>query len=155
MIALDTDIVAIYFIFIWDKRYDAVRSLIESDIKKALTIYNVLELCGLMSIAQGGSKAIELFKKVHMRDDFKILYWREYPQSQSSFISKILRYIRRGLSLGDAITAWLIEEHDIDIFITYNKKHFINKILANVMTPEEYLESVSYTHLTLPTTERV
>lgn len=142
MIALDTDIVAIYFIFIWDKRYDAVRSLIESDIKKALTIYNVLELCGLMSIAQGGSKAIELFKKVHMRDDFKILYWREYPQSQSSFISKILRYIRRGLSLGDAITAWLIEEHDIDIFITYNKKHFINKILANVMTPEEYLESI-------------
>ena len=142
MIALDTDVAAIYFIFTWDKRYDAVCSLIESDIEKALTIYNILELCGLMALAQGGSKAVELFKKVHKRDDFKILYWKEYPQSQSSFISRILSYIRRGLSLGDAITVWLMEEHDIDTFITYNKKHFINKVLANVMTPEEYLKSI-------------
>ena len=141
MIALDTDIAAIYFIFTWDKRYEVVRNLVESDIEKALTIYNVLELCGLMALAQGGSKAVELFKKVHRRGDFRILYWRERSWPQTIFVSRILGYIKRGLSFGDAVTAWLIEEHNVNTFITYNRKHFVNKVLAKVMTPEEFLKA--------------
>jgi len=142
VIALDTDVAAIYFIFTWDKRYNVVCKLIESNIEKTLTIYNVLELTGLMALAQGGVKATELFKIIHRRGDFKILYWKKYPQLQSVFVSRILDYIGRGLSLGDAITVWFIEEHNIDTFITYNKKHFMNRVLANVMTPEEYLKSM-------------
>jgi len=142
MIALDTDVMAIYFLFKWDKRYDEVNTVISLIDEKYTTIYNILELVGLTALAQGGSKALELYNTLHRMRDFKILYWKDYPKRQSSFISMIIKYIKRGLSVGDAIIAWILEEYNVDILITYNIKHFKNKVLVNITAPSKYLENI-------------
>jgi len=112
--------------------------LVESEIKKATTIVNVLELSGLMSIAQSGAKARQLFSLLHRRRDFEILYWRTWPPIPT-YVSKILSYISRRMSLGDAQVAWILEEHNVDTLITWNKKHFEGKCSFEAFTPEEYL----------------
>ncbi|RLE94171.1 MAG: hypothetical protein DRN04_04530 [Thermoprotei archaeon] len=138
MIALDTDVLAVYFIFKWDKRYKTAAKLIESDLVKATTIVNVLELTGLMAIAQGATKARQLFTLLHRRRDFEILYWKEWP-SLSNYIMKSLNYIYRKMSFGDAQVAWILEEQGVNTLVTWNKKHFMNKGSFEVLTPEEYL----------------
>ncbi len=140
MMSLDTDVLAIYFIYQWDPRFNIAKKIIESRIAKCTTIYNVLELCGLMAIAQGHLKSLELFKLLHKRRDFKVLYWKRFPKSQEEFVSIVMKYISRDLSVGDAMVSWLIEENNVKTFITYNVKHFKGKILAEVLTPEEYVE---------------
>ena len=141
MIALDTDVLAIYFIFKWDRRYKTSAKLIESNLVKATTIINVLELVGLMSIAQNTAKARQLFTLLHKRKDFKILYWKKWL-SMTDYILKTLSYIYRKMNLGDAQIAWILEEHNIDTLITWNKRHFEGKGSFSVLTPEEYLSNI-------------
>ena len=140
MIALDTDVLAVYFIFKWDKRYDFSKKIIESMDLKATTIINVLELSGLMSIAQGKIKAKNLFLLLHKRKDFNILYWKNWPPL-ASYVSKTLKYIYREMSSGDAQIAWILEENNIEILVTWNKRHFEDKCSFKVLTPEEYAEN--------------
>jgi len=139
VIALDTDVLAIYFIFKWDKRYRYSKTIIESDISKATTIVNVLELTGLMAIAQNATKARQLFLLLHRRRDFEILFWKKW-YSQLAYISKLLDYILRQMSFSDAQIAWILEENDVDTLITWNKRHFQGRGSFETITPEEYLK---------------
>ena len=77
MMAVDTDVLAIYYIFRWDNRLPLAEKIIDSRQTKILTIINALELAGLMAIAQDGLKANKLFISLHRRKDFKILYWEK------------------------------------------------------------------------------
>ena len=54
MITLDTDVLAVYYLFRWDRRFEYSRQIVDSGVEKATTVVNVLELAGLMAIAQGG-----------------------------------------------------------------------------------------------------
>ena len=140
MIAIDTDVLAIYFIYIWDKRYSIAKRIIEDLIKnKATTIINVLELSGLMALAQDGGKAKDIFRLIHERLDFNILYWKHWPTLQQ-YISKTMDYISRGLSLGDAQISWICEENNVSLFLTWNKRHFEGKVKFEVLTPDEYID---------------
>ena len=141
--AVDTDVLAIYFIFKWDRRYSLAVKIVESEKSKAATIINVLELAGLMSIAQGGAKAREVFLHLHRRRDFEVLYWRRWP-CQSAFISSALHYITRRTPLGDALVGWILEEHGVEFLVTWNKRHFAGKFSFNVLTPEEALAEGIY-----------
>ena len=51
MIALDTDVLAVHYIFKWDEQRDLAAKVIEGE--RAITILNALELASLTSIAQG------------------------------------------------------------------------------------------------------
>ena len=139
MIAIDTDVLAIYYICRWDRRFPLATQVIDSDKTKMTTIINVLELAGLMAIAQSGLRAKKLFKHVHKRKDFKILYWKTWP-TQFSFINKTMDYISRKTSFGDAIIGWILEEHSVEFLITWNKKHFKDRFDFEVLTPEEALK---------------
>jgi len=44
LIALDTDVLAVYYIFKWDKRFETATLVIDSEDEKAITIVNILEL---------------------------------------------------------------------------------------------------------------
>ncbi len=82
--AVDTDVLAIYYIFRWDNRLPLAEKIIDSRQTKILTIINALELAGLMAIAQDGLKANKLFISLHRRKDFKILYWKNGQHSSYS-----------------------------------------------------------------------
>lgn len=139
MIAVDTDVLAIYFIFKWDPRFEVARNVIDSGNVKAITVVNALELTGLMSIAQSGAKAQELFSLLHRRRDFRVLYWRTWLE-QPVFIGKVLEYVSsRRNPFTDALIGWILEENGVELLITWNTKHFANRYSFETITPEQYL----------------
>ncbi len=141
MIVIDTDVLAVYYVYKWDKRYSVARKIIEEDIgyTKATTIVNVLELTGIMSLAQNGSKARRLFYILH--GHFNILYWKHWP-TQPVWVSVMLKHIQRRLSLGDALIAWILDEYagEIEYFVTWNTKHFKGRVPVEVVEPNHILE---------------
>jgi predicted nucleic acid-binding protein len=42
LIVLDTDVLAVYYLFRWDRRYEYARRVVESSEEKATTVVNVL-----------------------------------------------------------------------------------------------------------------
>ena len=91
-----------------------------------------------MAIAQDGLKANKLFISLHRRKDFKIFYWKKWP-TQLLFIVKTMKYISRKTSFNDAIIGWILEEHNVELLVTWNKKHFTDRFGFKVLTPEEAL----------------
>ncbi len=139
MIALDTDVLAVYYLFRWDRRFEYSRQIVDSSVEKATTVVNVLELAGLMAIAQGGAKALKLFDYLHRRKDFRVLYWRRWLE-QYSFVEKALEYVAaRRSPLADALIGWILEDHGVEKLLTWNKAHFGSRYSFEVLTPEEYL----------------
>jgi len=74
--ALDTDVLAVYFPFKWDRRYESARRIVDSDLEKATTAVNALELTELMAVAQSSAKALKLFEHLRKRRSFRVLCWR-------------------------------------------------------------------------------
>ena len=42
-------------------------------------------------------------------------------------------------SFNDAIIGWILEEHNVELLVTWNKKHFTDRFGFKVLTPEEAL----------------
>lgn len=139
MIALDTDVLAVYFIFKWDKRFETATLVIDSEDEKAITIVNMLELAGLMAISQGGVKVLRLVEHIKRRRDFRILSWQSWSD-QTVFASKALEYITtRRSPFSDALIGWILEDNGVDTLLSWNKTHFGSRYSFDVLTPEEYL----------------
>lgn len=139
MIALDTDILAIHHIFTWDPR----RSVNEQFYQRvkgntATSIHNLLELCGLFSLAGLSQKADSVLEKYLKGREITILF-SAYHEDWGDYVSSIFAYVKRGFSYGDALVAEAVEQSEAEAFITWNKKHFVGKIKIGVLTPEEYL----------------
>lgn len=146
MIALDTDVLAIYHIFHNDQRYRVTRELFDklSNQTKAITIFNLLEFCGILATAARKEDAITVFHKYLSAKDTKILFPRFLAEGEKDFwatlVSECLSRIQRGIRLGDAVILWTLEtSDDIDAIITWNTKHFKEKTSINVLTPPEFL----------------
>ena len=138
--AVDTDILAIHHIFIWDQRRDVNEKLFEAVKGKACTtIHNLLELCGLFAIAGLASKVEEVEDKYLRGKEFVIVF-SGYHGDWGEYVSSVTEYIKRGLSYGDAIIVEALEQSDIETFITWNRKHLDGKLNIKLVTPEEYLK---------------
>lgn len=146
MIALDTDVLAIYHIFRNDQRYRATRAVFEKlgNQTKAITIFNLLEFCGILTTAARKEDSITVFHKYLAAEDTKILFPRfvavEAKDFWATLVSECLSRIQKGIRLGDAVILWTLETSDnIDTLITWNTKHFKEKTFINVLTPPEFL----------------
>lgn len=146
MIALDTDVLAIYHIFHSDTRYGTTKELFDklADQHKAVTIFNLLEFCGIFTTAARKEDSVTVFHKYLTAEDTHILFPRFSTEEEKDFwailVSECLSRIQKGLRLGDAAILWTLETNDnIDAIITWNTKHFTGKTLINVLTPSEFL----------------
>lgn len=145
MIALDTDVLTIYHIFHNDQRYTATRGFFDKlgDQIKAVTIFNLLEFCGILTTATRKEDSLTLFHKYLTAEDIQILFPRFIANEEKDFwatlVSECLSRIQRGLRLGDAVILWTLETNNIDTLITWNTKHFSGKTSVNVLTPSEFL----------------
>lgn len=142
MICVDTDVLAIHHIFTWDKRYDLneeVFNKLREEGKLCTTIHNVLELCGLFSVAGLSKRVSKALEKYLGSKDVVVLFPDEFGD-WGEYVSLVFQYIKRGMSYGDSLVALTIEQHDeIELFLTWNVKHFRGKIGLEVLTPKEYL----------------
>ena len=146
MIALDTAVLAIYHIFRNDQRYHATRELFDKlgNQTKAITIFNLLEFCGILATVARKEDSITVFYKYLSAEDTKILFPRVLAEGEKDFwatlVSECLSRIQKGIRLGDAVILWTLETSDnIDAIITWNTKHFKGKSFINVLTPPEFL----------------
>ena len=138
MIALDTDSLAVYYLFRWDRRYEYAKRIVESSEEKATTVVNA---CWLDGDRSGGARAVKLFDHLHRRRDFKVLYWRRWLE-QHAFVGKALEYVAaRRSPLADALIGWILEDHGAEKLLIWNKAHFGSRYSFEVLTPEEYLDS--------------
>ncbi|MBI4690778.1 MAG: hypothetical protein HY754_11025 [Nitrospirae bacterium] len=148
MIALDTDVLVINHFFQNDPRYNETRLLIEkvAGDTKGVTIFNLLELCGIIASANKLKFSLNLFEQYNESKDIRILS----PQMNANIadedvfwrlvLSECFSHIQRGMRLGDAAILWTLEtNHEVDIFVTWNTKHFKDKTSLKVLTPAEFL----------------
>ena len=140
MIVVDTDVLAIHHIFLWDSRRreneEAYELLKEN--KAKTTIYNLLELCGLFSAANMADRVDRVLEAYLSGDELDVEF-PPYPEDWGDFVELVINYLRRGLAFGDALVVLSSEAVGAETFITWNKKHFEGKIRAKVLTPKEFL----------------
>ena len=67
MVAIDTDVLAIYHIFHRDPKYAATSLFMEAsrEIARGVGIFNILELCGIIATAGQIERALKLFREYH------------------------------------------------------------------------------------------
>lgn len=134
MIAVDTDVLAIYHIFHKDRRYENTKTFFEriNERKKAITVFNLLELCGILACATRVADAQMLFDTYIAAEDVVILFPDLIPTDQGDFwstlVSECFARIRNGMRFGDAVILWTLETNEnISALVTWNTKHFKGK----------------------------
>lgn len=67
MVVLDTDVLAVYYIFHNDPRYKAAKKLFDSlkNQTRAVTIFNLLEFCGILAAAGKKDEAKTFFDTLY------------------------------------------------------------------------------------------
>jgi len=145
LVAIDTDVLAIHHIFTWDKRYSVNKEFLKRVSKPATTIHNLLELVSIAFRALRGDKGLEIYRTYMLSGKWSILF-PDMPSDWSEYCEKVFSYLRKGMSYGDAVIAWTIDEHSdlLDSFVTWNKKDFVDKLEVDVYTPEEWLKNKGY-----------
>jgi hypothetical protein len=114
MIAIDTDVLSIYHIFRRDVRYASTALFMQrsAQFPRAIPIFSLLELCGIVAIGGQPGEAKRLFDEYHSAD-VDIIYPPVTLKSLAEFWAnqnaELLSRIKRGLRFGDAAILWVVE----------------------------------------------
>jgi hypothetical protein len=147
MIAIDADVLAIYHIFKRDARFTETERFMQQSQGQArgVSIFGLLELCGLMATAQQPENARRLFAAYIAAPDMTTLYPHVDLSSSEQFWAtqnaELLRRIMQRVRLGDAATIWTIESANSTVLVTWNAKHYQGKTSVLVQTPEQWLQA--------------
>lgn len=141
LIAIDTDVLAIAYIFKRDNRYKATVNFLRESARyqRAITIYNLLELYGLLVIGTNTEIARKVYMELLRVKNMRIIV-HELPISWGEFAKDIMAIIDRKIHFSDALITYTLESSSVNIFVTWNKKHFKDKTNCDVLTPEEWLK---------------
>ncbi|OGW40457.1 MAG: hypothetical protein A2Y97_04300 [Nitrospirae bacterium RBG_13_39_12] len=146
MIAIDTDVLAVYHIFHNNPRYNATRNFFAkiSGQPRAVTIFNLLELCGLFASANRVKESKNIFERYIKAENITILFPLFASEHKQAFwltlVSECFSRIQKGMRLGDAVILWTLETNEnIDSFVTWNTKHFSDKTPIKLLSPPDFL----------------
>jgi hypothetical protein len=149
LIAVDTDVLAIYHIFARDRRYPVTTRFLErvSVSGYGVPIFSLLELCGVMVTSSKSKDAMKLFDMYLASPSIGILYPPIAPRSSDDFWAQqnaaLLNRIQRGMRLGDASILWTVEATGCETIVTWNARHYRGKTEVAVHTPHTWLEETS------------
>jgi hypothetical protein len=145
LIAVDTDVLAIHYIFTRDKRQPVTTRFLEraSESGYGVPIFSLLELCGLMVTASESKDAMKLFDLYLASERTGILYPPVALRSGDDFWAlqnaALLNRIQRGMRLGDAAILWTVEATGCDTIVTWNTRHYQGKTHIPVQSPHAWL----------------
>jgi predicted nucleic acid-binding protein len=144
VIAIDTDVLAIYHLFCHDQRYEATASFMKTSrsTERATTVYNIMELAGILSAAGKSAEAKRILTTYVSAGDMHILYPSLPLQTPELFwveyCAGVMAVMERGLRYGDAKILWVAESHDCTTLVTWNTAHYRDRTPLPVMTPQEF-----------------
>lgn len=141
---LDSDIFVLDLRFRDDPRYPANRTFLERRRgPRATTIYNLLEVCGILSFNLTHAALLTLYAEFSRRYGLSMLFPSvPGPQSLPAMIRGIFDKITRKMTLGDAQILWIAEQHpEVEQIISWNTKDFMGRTPLRILTPQEWLDA--------------
>ncbi|WP_219855744.1 type II toxin-antitoxin system VapC family toxin [Candidatus Hakubella thermalkaliphila] len=138
-------------IFIRDLRYPKdqrfrensafLEQVYKGKLKGFTSIYNVLEVCGILSFNLSEERLLELYAGFRDKYNLQILFPKRNGESVCFLISELFLLIGKKLSFGDALIASMVEQNHkaLDGFISWNAEHFKDKLSVEAITPPEIL----------------
>lgn len=147
MIFIDTDIFIIDLRYKNDQKYDYNRLFLEKarDQKATTSIFNILEVCGILSHNLNRKQLYELYFYFPRRYNLTISYHADLSQRLPSYpIGYILDVMAKKSGLGDSLITCYINSVTADLshFISWNARHFENRLSIPALTPNDALETI-------------
>jgi hypothetical protein len=145
LIAVDTDVLAIHHIFTRDKRHPVTTRFLQqaSQSGYGVSIFSLLELCGLMVTASESKDAMRLFDMYLTSRSPVILHPPVALHSDDDFWARqnaaLLNRIQRGMRLRDAAILWTVEATGCETIVTWNTRHYHAKTHVSVQSPDAWL----------------
>lgn len=141
---LDSDIFVRDLRYKRDVHFEANQKLIEKiaagEISAVTSIFNVLEVCGVLSFNLSMEQLTDLYLGFPGRYHIKILVPFDAGGRIDYDIFSLFEQIRKRQSLGDAETAFVVQRFSrhLDSFVSWNARHFEGKIPIPAKTPESF-----------------
>jgi hypothetical protein len=148
VIVIDTGVLALFHFFKKDPRHGVAVSFMKETGSGArgTTIYNLLELAGILSVAGKADLGRTLLSTYADAADMQVLFPPLSPLSPEVFwadySSALIDVMGRGLRYGDAKVLWVAEGNEASCLVTWNTKHYAGRTSLAVLTPEEALASL-------------
>lgn len=141
MICIDSDVFLIDLRYPADARAAATRAFLAGAARRGngvTTIFNLLEICGVLSFNLGEQPLIELFAHFPRRYRVRVLPAHGLDRHLPALrLRAVLAVMQRKAALGDALIAALVNElrNELDGFVTWNEAHFRGRLAVPVWTP--------------------
>lgn len=136
---IDTDIFVLDLRYPRDPRYSENKAFLgrvkQGELAGSTTLYNLMEVCGILSFNLSPQSLEELFIGFAERFNVAVLF-PDHEQEEVCFApEKILEAMKRKLSFGDALIAEVIQRYRrrLDLFVTWNATHFEGKVPIEVL----------------------
>lgn len=107
------------------------------------SIFNVLEVCGIMSFNLASKQLLALYSDFCRHYNIQVLFPANTKGDLQYDIPRVVWQIQKKQSLGDAQISYVIERFSGDLthFLSWDAKHFQGKLSIPTMTPKAYLEA--------------
>ena len=148
MVVIDTDVFLLEFVFHRDPRHGTNARLLPTlrDRAPAITVYNLMEILGQLSFNLAPDRLRQWRLWLQAAYGLTVL-WPDPGQMeafaffrQEIYEHPLARMQEHRMAFLDALILNLAEHApDVEVFVTWNAKHFRNKSSLPVLTPAEYL----------------
>ncbi len=145
MIFVDTNVFIIDLRYRRDKNFRTNKLFLSrmADSGRGVTsIYNLLEVCGILSFNLNRQQLAELFYYLPSRYNVEILpvHEADVPLPETR-VGSILDVIVKRASFGDAVIAHFVEKNlsDDAVFVSWDASHFRELLSIKTITPDEFL----------------
>jgi len=147
MVVIDTDVMLLAFAFHRDPRQEANQRFLEAVQQRgpAMPIYGVMELLGQLSFNLSPQRLSEWPAWLQDRYGLTLLYpdtakLEAEPFFKAEFVAgPFYRMQQYPMPYLDSLILNLVENApDVEAFVTWNARHYLDKTVVPVRTPAEY-----------------
>lgn len=148
---IDTTIFIIDLRYKRDKHFAANRAFLEwvaQTRSGVTTLFNLLEVCGILSFNLNDKQLQELFSYFSRRYAVEVLPHATLQSPLPALQTQdLFRIISEKASFGDALIIAAIEKYlpQATYFVSWNARHFVGRLAIPSVTPQEFLERKAVT----------
>ena len=146
MILLDADILLLDIRYPRDARFSTnerlLKTLQERGLERGMTLYALLEVIGVLSFNLPIDQIQKLYALLPGRYSLQVMPLLAINQDTPTFpLSALLSQIEQKMALGDVFQALYIQRFapQATCLLSWNARHFLQKLAVAVLTPEEWL----------------
>jgi len=144
MICIDSDVFLIDLRYPTDRRASETRAFLDriaASGKGTTTVFNLLEIAGVLSFNLNPQQLLELYIHFPARYHVRVLPSGDLRAPLPGVrTAEVFQVIQRKAALGDALIAALVNrlQQEITAFVTWNEHHFRGRITVPIFTPSTF-----------------